>query len=65
MNNDNVFLCVQGEMGNDTLSVSEGSRDCGRSFLLTINLKEGRNLVIRDRCGEKPVLLLLLLLCTH
>ncbi|XP_042340112.1 multiple C2 and transmembrane domain-containing protein 2-like isoform X2 [Plectropomus leopardus] len=39
------------EMGNDTPSVSEGIRDLPRSFLLTINLKEGRNLVIRDRCG--------------
>ncbi|XP_049573017.1 multiple C2 and transmembrane domain-containing protein 2 [Syngnathus scovelli] len=29
----------------------EGSRDSLSSFLLTINLKEGRNLVIRDRCG--------------
>ncbi|XP_050932350.1 LOW QUALITY PROTEIN: multiple C2 and transmembrane domain-containing protein 2-like [Lates calcarifer] len=39
------------EMGNETLSVSENIRDPPRSFLLTINLKEGRNLVIRDRCG--------------
>ncbi|XP_034536638.1 multiple C2 and transmembrane domain-containing protein 2 isoform X2 [Notolabrus celidotus] len=39
------------EMGNETTSVSENSRDLSRSFLLTINLKEGRNLVIRDRCG--------------
>ncbi|GLD55583.1 multiple C2 and transmembrane domain-containing protein 2-like protein [Lates japonicus] len=38
-------------MGNETLSVSENIRDPPRSFLLTINLKEGRNLVIRDRCG--------------
>ncbi|XP_057686918.1 multiple C2 and transmembrane domain-containing protein 2-like isoform X1 [Corythoichthys intestinalis] len=29
----------------------EGSRESLSSFLLTINLKEGRNLVIRDRCG--------------
>ncbi|XP_047437071.1 multiple C2 and transmembrane domain-containing protein 2-like isoform X2 [Mugil cephalus] len=39
------------EMGNETVSVSENIRDPPRSFLLTINLKEGRNLVIRDRCG--------------
>ncbi|KAI3377631.1 hypothetical protein L3Q82_008791 [Scortum barcoo] len=41
----------QSEMGNETLSVSENVRSPLRSFLLTINLKEGRNLVIRDRCG--------------
>ncbi|XP_077569804.1 multiple C2 and transmembrane domain-containing protein 2-like isoform X2 [Stigmatopora nigra] len=29
----------------------EGSRESLTSYLLTINLKEGRNLVIRDRCG--------------
>ncbi|XP_023285470.1 multiple C2 and transmembrane domain-containing protein 2 isoform X1 [Seriola lalandi dorsalis] len=39
------------EMGNETLSMSESIRDHSRSFLLTINLREGRNLVIRDRCG--------------
>ncbi|XP_051235108.1 multiple C2 and transmembrane domain-containing protein 2 isoform X2 [Dicentrarchus labrax] len=39
------------EMGNESFSVSENTRDLSRSFLLTINLKEGRNLVIRDRCG--------------
>ncbi|KAL3065987.1 hypothetical protein OYC64_016011 [Pagothenia borchgrevinki] len=39
------------EMGNESPSVSEGIKDSTRSFLLTINLKEGRNLVIRDRCG--------------
>lgn len=37
-------------MSNET--VSENIRDPPRSFLLTINLKEGRNLVIRDRCGK-------------
>ncbi|KAM7016031.1 multiple C2 and transmembrane domain-containing protein 2 [Tautogolabrus adspersus] len=36
---------------SQTPSVSENSKDLSRSFLLTINLKEGRNLVIRDRCG--------------
>ncbi|XP_040912784.1 multiple C2 and transmembrane domain-containing protein 2-like isoform X2 [Toxotes jaculatrix] len=41
----------QSDMGNETLSVSESIRDFPRSFLLTVNLKEGRNLVIRDRCG--------------
>ncbi|KAF0043554.1 hypothetical protein F2P81_004891 [Scophthalmus maximus] len=39
------------EMGNESPSVSESIRDPPRSFLLTINLKEGRNLVVRDRCG--------------
>lgn len=39
------------EMGNETPSVSDNTRFPSRSFLLTINLKEGRNLVIRDRCG--------------
>ncbi|XP_067452049.1 multiple C2 and transmembrane domain-containing protein 2-like isoform X1 [Thunnus thynnus] len=42
---------LQSDMGNETLSVSENFRDPLRSYLLTINLKEGRNLVIRDRCG--------------
>ncbi|XP_008296099.1 multiple C2 and transmembrane domain-containing protein 2 isoform X2 [Stegastes partitus] len=41
----------QSEMGNETVGVSEHIRDPPRSFLLTINLKEGHNLVIRDRCG--------------
>ncbi|XP_060890843.1 multiple C2 and transmembrane domain-containing protein 2 isoform X1 [Labrus mixtus] len=41
----------QVEGGSETPSVSENSGDLSRSFLLTINLKEGRNLVIRDRCG--------------
>ncbi|XP_031165234.1 multiple C2 and transmembrane domain-containing protein 2-like isoform X3 [Sander lucioperca] len=39
------------EMGNEVPSVSENIRDPPRSFLLTIHLKEGHNLVIRDRCG--------------
>ncbi|XP_068586449.1 multiple C2 and transmembrane domain-containing protein 2-like isoform X2 [Cebidichthys violaceus] len=39
------------EVGNESLNVSENIRDPLRSFLLTITLKEGRNLVIRDRCG--------------
>ncbi|XP_029953736.1 multiple C2 and transmembrane domain-containing protein 2-like isoform X2 [Salarias fasciatus] len=41
----------QSEMGNAALGASEPSQDLSRSFLLTVNLKEGRNLVIRDRCG--------------
>uniref|UniRef100_A0A3P8RPI8 Multiple C2 domains, transmembrane 2b n=1 Tax=Amphiprion percula TaxID=161767 RepID=A0A3P8RPI8_AMPPE len=41
----------QSEMGNKTVNVLENIRDPPRSFLLTINLKEGHNLVIRDRCG--------------
>ncbi|XP_070769206.1 multiple C2 and transmembrane domain-containing protein 2-like [Enoplosus armatus] len=39
------------EMGNESPTVLENTRVPPRSFLLTINLKEGRNLVIRDRCG--------------
>ncbi|XP_049904142.1 multiple C2 and transmembrane domain-containing protein 2-like isoform X1 [Epinephelus moara] len=39
------------EMGNEGLRVSESISDLPRSYLLTINLKEGCNLVIRDRCG--------------
>ncbi|XP_076595625.1 multiple C2 and transmembrane domain-containing protein 2 isoform X2 [Chaetodon auriga] len=39
------------EMGNETPGVSENNRVPPRSYLLTISLKEGRNLVIRDRCG--------------
>ncbi|KAM9366890.1 multiple C2 and transmembrane domain-containing protein 2 isoform 2-T2 [Symphorus nematophorus] len=39
------------DMGNETMSVSDNARIPPRSYLLTINLKEGRNLVIRDRCG--------------
>ncbi|XP_067105611.1 multiple C2 and transmembrane domain-containing protein 2 [Osmerus mordax] len=39
------------EMGSEALSVSESVRELQRSYLLSINLKEGRNLVIRDRCG--------------
>ncbi|XP_053172284.1 multiple C2 and transmembrane domain-containing protein 2 isoform X1 [Scomber japonicus] len=41
----------QSDMGNETTSVSESVKDPPRSYLLTINLKEGHNLVIRDRCG--------------
>ena len=47
-----VCVCVQCEMGNETMSVSDSTRIPPRSYLLTINLKEGRNLVIRDRCGK-------------
>uniref|UniRef100_A0A674CKD7 Multiple C2 and transmembrane domain-containing protein 2-like n=1 Tax=Salmo trutta TaxID=8032 RepID=A0A674CKD7_SALTR len=35
----------------EMLSVSGSTRESQRSYLLSINLKEGRNLVIRDRCG--------------
>lgn len=53
---------LNGQMGNDTDNQasdtggetpagSENVREPPRSFLLTINLKEGRSLVIRDRCG--------------
>ncbi|KAK7899186.1 hypothetical protein WMY93_020039 [Mugilogobius chulae] len=36
------------EMGSETAT---GSDEPVKSFLVTITLKEGRNLVIRDRCG--------------
>ncbi|XP_028289958.1 multiple C2 and transmembrane domain-containing protein 2 isoform X2 [Gouania willdenowi] len=39
------------EMSNEIGSGMDNSQDLGRYFLLTINLKEGHNLVIRDRCG--------------
>uniref|UniRef100_A0A8C6P1B9 Multiple C2 domains, transmembrane 2b n=1 Tax=Nothobranchius furzeri TaxID=105023 RepID=A0A8C6P1B9_NOTFU len=38
-------------MGVETELVPENNSDLRRSFLLNIHLKEGRNLVIRDRCG--------------
>uniref|UniRef100_I3J4Q7 Multiple C2 and transmembrane domain-containing protein 2 n=1 Tax=Oreochromis niloticus TaxID=8128 RepID=I3J4Q7_ORENI len=38
-------------MDNEAVNMSESARDSQRSYLLTVNLKEGRNLVIRDRCG--------------
>ncbi|KAM6942732.1 multiple C2 and transmembrane domain-containing protein 2 [Xenentodon cancila] len=41
----------QGDVSSEKVSVTESIQDPPRSFLLTINLKEGRNLVIRDRCG--------------
>ncbi|XP_056135240.1 multiple C2 and transmembrane domain-containing protein 2-like [Lampris incognitus] len=40
-----------GEMGSETLNGAENIRETPRSFLLTVNLKRGQNLVIRDRCG--------------
>ncbi|KAK2853477.1 hypothetical protein Q5P01_006138 [Channa striata] len=48
LRNDDSQNC---DMGSETQNVSEGIRNPSRSFLLTINLKEGQNLVIRDRCG--------------
>ncbi|XP_034041068.1 multiple C2 and transmembrane domain-containing protein 2 isoform X2 [Thalassophryne amazonica] len=41
----------QGEMANEGESVADKIGELPRSFLLTVNLKEGHNLVIRDRCG--------------
>ncbi|CAG03084.1 unnamed protein product [Tetraodon nigroviridis] len=38
--------------GSESAGVWGNSRGLHRSFLLTIHLKEGRNLVIRDRCGK-------------
>ncbi|KAM6981306.1 multiple C2 and transmembrane domain-containing protein 2 [Aplochiton taeniatus] len=39
------------EMGGEGLSTSQSGPEPQRSYLLTIHLKEGHNLVIRDRCG--------------
>ncbi|TNN58752.1 Multiple C2 and transmembrane domain-containing protein 2 [Liparis tanakae] len=41
---------AQYETGNES-HMSDSAGDHLKSFLLTINLKEGHNLVIRDRCG--------------
>ncbi|KAM3625503.1 uncharacterized protein V6R79_013103 [Siganus canaliculatus] len=41
----------QGEMDHESPGLGDSVRMLRRSYLLTINLKEGRNLVIRDRCG--------------
>lgn len=43
----NSMLDVRGETGGAT----EGPRVPQKTYLLTIHLKEGRGLVIRDRCG--------------
>lgn len=58
-NDASLLLCVQSEMGSKSPNVSESTRDSPRSFLLTINLKEGCNLVIRDRCGKTIILTIL------
>ncbi|KAK9971391.1 hypothetical protein ABG768_024760 [Culter alburnus] len=39
------------DMRTETAGVSEHQRETQRTYLLTIFLKEGRGLVIRDRCG--------------
>ncbi|CAM4517816.1 unnamed protein product [Leuciscus chuanchicus] len=39
------------DMRTETAGVSEHQRETQRSYLLTLCLKEGRGLVIRDRCG--------------
>ncbi|KAM9860593.1 multiple C2 and transmembrane domain-containing protein 2 [Aulostomus maculatus] len=41
----------QSDVSSEIAGASDNNRDHLRSFLLTITLKEGRNLVIRDRCG--------------
>uniref|UniRef100_A0A8K9WQA6 Multiple C2 domains, transmembrane 2b n=1 Tax=Oncorhynchus mykiss TaxID=8022 RepID=A0A8K9WQA6_ONCMY len=48
-----IYVLQQFEIGSPTemLSVSDSTRESQRSYLLSINLKQGRNLVIRDRCG--------------
>lgn len=47
-----VCVQLQSEAGNESPGAAEHPRVAARSFLLTIKLKEGRNLVIRDRCGK-------------
>uniref|UniRef100_A0A3Q2TX56 Multiple C2 and transmembrane domain-containing protein 2 n=1 Tax=Fundulus heteroclitus TaxID=8078 RepID=A0A3Q2TX56_FUNHE len=42
---------TQAAMGNETESPLDNVQGVPRSYLLTIYLKEGHNLVIRDRCG--------------
>ncbi|XP_067301301.1 multiple C2 and transmembrane domain-containing protein 2 isoform X2 [Pseudorasbora parva] len=39
------------DMRTESTGVSEHKREPQRTYLLTISLKEGRGLVIRDRCG--------------
>ncbi|XP_060797029.1 multiple C2 and transmembrane domain-containing protein 2 isoform X2 [Neoarius graeffei] len=39
------------DMAGESGSVSENHKEPQKSYLLSINLKEGRGLVIRDRCG--------------
>ncbi|KAL0977999.1 hypothetical protein UPYG_G00164490 [Umbra pygmaea] len=36
---------------DETVNISEGSNVSNKSYILSIHLKEGHNLVIRDRCG--------------
>uniref|UniRef100_A0A3P8QMN8 C2 domain-containing protein n=1 Tax=Astatotilapia calliptera TaxID=8154 RepID=A0A3P8QMN8_ASTCA len=48
---DDSLDSSQYEMDNEAVNMSESARDSQRSYLLTVNLKEGHNLVIRDRCG--------------
>lgn len=52
------FVSAQCEMANETESMSNNVQDLPRSFLLHINLKEGRNLAVRDRCGKNQTILL-------
>ncbi|XP_068170732.1 multiple C2 and transmembrane domain-containing protein 2-like isoform X2 [Antennarius striatus] len=56
INPDPPSVDVSGDSSQGDLDVTQGVTDnirspSPRSYLLTINLKEGRNLVIRDRCG--------------
>ncbi|XP_007246197.2 multiple C2 and transmembrane domain-containing protein 2 isoform X1 [Astyanax mexicanus] len=39
------------DMSGETGSIGESQRELQKSYLLCINLREGRDLVIRDRCG--------------
>ncbi|XP_016409083.1 multiple C2 and transmembrane domain-containing protein 2-like, partial [Sinocyclocheilus rhinocerous] len=39
------------DMKTESAGVNEHQREAQRTYLLTINLKEGHGLVIRDRCG--------------
>ncbi len=40
------------DMKTETSGVGEHQKEAQRTYLLTVGLKEGRGLVIRDRCGE-------------
>lgn len=46
------FLNQIVDMMTESAGVNEHQRGAQRTYLLTVCLKEGRGLVIRDRCGE-------------
>uniref|UniRef100_A0AAY4EYK9 C2 domain-containing protein n=1 Tax=Denticeps clupeoides TaxID=299321 RepID=A0AAY4EYK9_9TELE len=50
----NMQLSLQNQVldrGGEGMHLLENTGEFMKTYLLTINLKEGRNLVIRDRCG--------------